>query len=67
MKPQNKSIDLYLPSASARNHTGLGYKDVRVLDGGWGIWDRAFTLPVVQGDQPCDEGFAFWIPPRGRH
>jgi thiosulfate/3-mercaptopyruvate sulfurtransferase len=36
----------------------LGYKDVRVLNGGWGIWDRAFTLPVVQGDQPYDEEFA---------
>lgn len=36
----------------------LGYKDVRVLNGGWGIWDRAFTLPVVQGDAPYDEEFA---------
>jgi thiosulfate/3-mercaptopyruvate sulfurtransferase len=36
----------------------LGYKDVRVLNGGWGIWDRAFTLPVVQGDKPYDEEFA---------
>lgn len=36
----------------------LGYKDVRVLNGGWGIWDRAFTLPVVQGDAPYDEEFS---------
>lgn len=36
----------------------LGYKDVRVLDGGWGVWDRAFTLPVVQGDAPYDDEFA---------
>lgn len=36
----------------------LGYKDVRVLNGGWGIWDRAFTLPVVQGEAPYDEEFA---------
>ncbi len=36
----------------------LGYKDVRVLNGGWGIWDRAFTLPVVLGDAPYDEEFA---------
>ena len=35
----------------------LGYTDVRVLNGGWGIWDRAFTLPVVQGDAPYDEEF----------
>jgi thiosulfate/3-mercaptopyruvate sulfurtransferase len=36
----------------------LGYKDVRVVNGGWGVWDRAFTLPVVQGDAPYDEEFA---------
>ena len=36
----------------------LGYQDVRVLDGGWGVWDRAFTLPVVQGDAPYDDEFA---------
>ncbi|MDP2028718.1 MAG: rhodanese-like domain-containing protein [Thiobacillus sp.] len=35
----------------------LGYQDVRVLNGGWGIWDRAFTLPVVQGDAPYDAEF----------
>jgi len=36
----------------------LGYRDVRVLNGGWGIWDRAFTLPVVTGETPFDEEFA---------
>lgn len=36
----------------------LGYKDVRVLNGGWGIWDRAFTLPVVEGNAPYDEEYA---------
>ncbi|MGF1643631.1 MAG: sulfurtransferase [Thiotrichales bacterium] len=36
----------------------LGFKDPRVIDGGWGIWDRAFTLPVVEGDQPYDDEFA---------
>lgn len=36
----------------------LGYKDVRVLNGGWGIWDRALTLPVVQGDAPYNEEYA---------
>lgn len=25
----------------------LGYQDVSVLDGSWGIWDQAFTFPVV--------------------
>ena len=36
----------------------LGFQDIRLLDGGWGVWDRAFTLPVVTGDQPYDEEFA---------
>ncbi|MFN3751651.1 MAG: hypothetical protein ACK4SR_09770 [Thiobacillus sp.] len=36
----------------------VGFKDVRVLNGGRGIWDRAFTLLVMQGDQPYDEKFA---------
>ncbi|MFN3792992.1 sulfurtransferase [Massilia sp.] len=36
----------------------LGYKDVRVLNGGWGVWDRAFTLPVVEGDAPYDAEYA---------
>jgi thiosulfate/3-mercaptopyruvate sulfurtransferase len=36
----------------------LGYQDVRVLNGGWGIWDRAFTLPVVTGESPYDDEFA---------
>jgi len=29
-----------------------------VVNGGWGIWDRAFTLPVVTGDNPYDDEFA---------
>ncbi|MBK8638274.1 MAG: sulfurtransferase [Chromatiaceae bacterium] len=36
----------------------MGFQDIRLLDGGWGVWDRAFTLPVVTGDQPYDEEFA---------
>lgn len=36
----------------------LGYQDVRLLNGGWGIWDRAMTLPVVTGEAPFDEEFA---------
>ena len=36
----------------------LGYQDIRLLDGGWGVWDRAFTLPVVKGEAPYDEEFA---------
>jgi thiosulfate/3-mercaptopyruvate sulfurtransferase len=36
----------------------LGYRDVRVVNGGWGTWDRAFTLPVVMGESPYDDEFA---------
>lgn len=36
----------------------LGFQDIRLLDGGWGVWDRAFTLPVVKGEAPYDEEFA---------
>ncbi len=36
----------------------LGFRDVRVVNGGWGVWDRAFTLPVVEGDAPYDAEYA---------
>ena len=36
----------------------LGYKDVRLLNGGWTIWDKAMTLPIVKGDKPYDEDYA---------
>lgn len=36
----------------------LGYQDVRVMNGGWSQWDRALTLPVVQGDAPFDADFS---------
>jgi thiosulfate/3-mercaptopyruvate sulfurtransferase len=35
----------------------LGYKDVRVYNGGWGDWGTNLTLPVVQGEKPYDEAF----------
>lgn len=35
----------------------LGYKDVRVYNGGWGDWDRTLTLPVVKGGKPFDADF----------
>jgi thiosulfate/3-mercaptopyruvate sulfurtransferase len=36
----------------------LGYKDVRVFNGGWGQWDRSLTLPVVEGEAPFDASFS---------
>ena len=35
----------------------LGYKDVRVYNGGWSDWDRTMTLPVVKGNKPFDADF----------
>jgi thiosulfate/3-mercaptopyruvate sulfurtransferase len=61
--PKDKTVYLYCHdgfrmSLGWMQLKSLGYSDVRVLDGGWGIWDRAFTLPVVAGDKPYDEEFA---------
>lgn len=61
--PKEKTVYLYCHdgfrmSLGWLQLKSLGYRDVRVLDGGWGIWDRAFTLPVVAGDTPYDEEFA---------
>lgn len=36
----------------------LGYKKVKLYDGGWGHWGNALTLPVVQGEKPFDEAFS---------
>jgi thiosulfate/3-mercaptopyruvate sulfurtransferase len=36
----------------------LGFKDVRVYNGGWSDWDRTLTLPVVRGGQPFDDEFS---------
>lgn len=35
----------------------LGYRDVRVYNGGWSDWDRTLTLPVVKGTKPFDADF----------
>ena len=37
--------------------TALGYRDVRVYNGGWSDWDRTLTLPVVKGAKPFDVDF----------
>ncbi len=61
--PKDKTVYLYCHDGFRMSlgwvqMKSLGYRDVRVLDGGWGIWDRAFTLPVVAGETPYDEEFA---------
>jgi len=35
----------------------LGYRDVRVYNGGWADWDRTLTLPIVKGTKPFDADF----------
>jgi len=35
----------------------LGYKDVRLYNGGWSHWGNRLTLPVVEGEKPYAGGF----------
>jgi thiosulfate/3-mercaptopyruvate sulfurtransferase len=35
----------------------LGFKDVRLYNGGWAHWGNALSLPVVNGEQPFDANF----------
>ena len=61
--PKDKTVYLYCHDGFRMSLgwvqlKSLGYEDVRVVNGGWGIWDRAFTLPVVMGENPYDDEFA---------
>jgi thiosulfate/3-mercaptopyruvate sulfurtransferase len=61
--PQDKTLYLYCHDGFRMSLGWLqlhapAYQDIRLLDGGWGVRDRAMTLPVVRGDQPSDEEFA---------
>ena len=61
--PKDKTVYLYCHDGFRMSLgwvqlKSLGYRDVRVVNGGWGIWDRAFTLPVVTGENPYDDEFA---------
>jgi thiosulfate/3-mercaptopyruvate sulfurtransferase len=35
----------------------LGYRDVRLYNGGWSHWGNELTLPTVMGEQPYDEEY----------
>lgn len=35
----------------------LGYKNVKLYNGGWGDWGMNLSLPVSQGNKPYDEAF----------
>jgi len=36
----------------------LGYRDVRLYNGGWSHWGNTLTLPVVAGGAPFDDDFS---------
>ncbi|NOR50981.1 MAG: sulfurtransferase [Gammaproteobacteria bacterium] len=36
----------------------LGYKDVRLYNGGWSHWGNRLTLPVVEGEEPYSGDYA---------
>jgi thiosulfate/3-mercaptopyruvate sulfurtransferase len=61
--PKDKTVFLYCHdgfrmSLAYMQLESLGYQDVRLLNGGWSIWDQAMTLPIVKGDKPYDEEYA---------
>jgi thiosulfate/3-mercaptopyruvate sulfurtransferase len=61
--PRDKTVYLYCHdgfrmSLGWLQLKSLGYRDVRLLNGGWSIWDRAMTLPVVEGEAPFDAEFS---------
>jgi len=61
--PKDKTVYLYCHdgfrmSLGYMQLESLGYKDVRLLNGGWSIWDQAMTLPIVKGDKPYDEEYS---------
>lgn len=61
--PKDKTVYLYCHdgfrmSLGWLELKSLGYRDVRLLNGGWGVWDRAMTLPIVKGGAPYDEEFS---------
>ncbi len=57
--PFDKTIVLYGgtgdgASLAAAQLASLGYRRLRILDGGWGFWGNRLLLPVVQGARPYD-------------
>ncbi len=61
--PKNKRIYVYCHDGFRMTLTYiqlkyLGYKDVRLYNGGWGHWGNALSLPVVEGSSAFDEAFS---------
>jgi len=60
--PKDKTIvaychDGFRMSLAYMQLKSLGFKDVRLLDGGWGFWGNKYSLPVVHGFEPFDDNF----------
>ncbi len=61
--PRDKTIYVYCHdgfrmSLAWMQLTYLGYRDVRLYNGGWGHWGNRLALPVVEGEAPYDEAFS---------
>ena len=60
--PKDKTVYLYCHdgfrmSLAYIQLKSLGYQKVRLLNGGWTIWDNAMTLPVITGDKAYNEDY----------
>ena len=60
--PKDKTIYAYCHDGFRMSHAwlqlkALGYKDVRLYNGGWSHWGNKLSLPVVMGSEPYDENF----------
>lgn len=60
--PKDKTVYVYCDdgfrmSLAYQQLTHLGYKDVRLFDGGWSQWGNWLDLPTVTGDKPYSGDF----------
>lgn len=60
--PKDKTIYLYCHDGfrmtlGYMQLKALGYKNVKLYNGGWGDWGINLSLPVSQGEKPYDEAF----------
>lgn len=63
MVPKNKTIYVYCHdgfrmSLAYLQLKHLGFKDVRLYNGGWSHWGNRLTLPVVEGAEPYSGDYA---------
>jgi len=61
--PKDKTVYVYCHdgfrmSLAWMQLRSLGYKDVRLYNGGWSHWGNELTLPTVMGEQPYDQEYA---------